>query len=514
MSASPAEWRRPLAAGLHLLAEALLWFMALRAFASAVERERFASLSEAISRALRAGDLAQPDRAADALALAEAAADAASGGPPLPVVAAMAFGAFGLMRLLASADLPLPARAAAGVAASIAGVAAGVQLALADGAPWEGGILAGIAGEVGAAEFVADPDVEGLRGVSRTVTVAGLTALWVRFLIAGRGPITFERTLRVFGVGFAVAILVTLFGRAAGVGGAGWLVMPYFVISALALATAHAARAPADDLAVRRDAPWAVSVFGTVGLLAALSLLFGLLMLVDAQRVFDPVGAAAGAALTWTLTVLLTPIAWAVEWLLGFVFGLIGAEEEFREFAAERGGGDVAAERGEREPLIRFPGWAPDAARGLAAGLALYLLYRVGLLLFRRRAGGREEQWAEQRAASRPVGLGALLRGVVPRPRSRRPASREWLARSRAYRLYARMADDAVARGAAPAAGQTPLEFGADAASRLDAPPFPAVAAAFDRARYGRREPPAADLDALERRLDEWERAHPLPEEA
>lgn len=509
------SWRRPLAAGLHLLAEAMVWFIVLRAFASAVERERFASLSESIARALRAGDLAQPDRAADALALAEAAADAASGGPPLPVVAALAFGAFGLMRLLAGAGLPLPARAAAGVAASIAAVAAGVQLALAEGAPWEGGLLAGVGGEVGAAEFVADPDVEALRGVSRTVTVAGLTVLWVRFLIAGRSPIAFDRTLRVFGAGFAVVVLATFFGRAAGIGGADWLVMPYFVISALALAAGHAARAPGDDLAVRRDAPWAVSVFGTVGLLAALSLLFGLLMLFDVQRVFDPIGAAAGTAAMWALTVVLTPIAWAVEWLLGFVFGLIGAEEEFRQFAAERGGLGAEAEDGEREPLIRFPGWAPDAARGLAVGLALYLLYRVGLLAFRRGARGREEQWAEQRADAAPAtGLGALLRGVAPRPRPRRPASREWLARSRAYRLYARMADDAGARGAAPAAGQTPLEFGADAAGRLDAPPFDAIARAFDRARYGRSEPPAADLDDLERRLGEWEQAHPLPEEA
>ena len=49
------SYRGPLAVALYLLAEALLWFIVLRTFASSVERNRFADLSDNIERGLRAG---------------------------------------------------------------------------------------------------------------------------------------------------------------------------------------------------------------------------------------------------------------------------------------------------------------------------------------------------------------------------------------------------------------------------------------------------------------------------
>ena len=124
------SWRRPLAVGLYVLAEALLWFIALRTFASSVERNRFADLAQDIERGIRTSDFLQPDRAQDALAMAEIAADAAVGGAPMIVVLALAFAAFGLMRVLAMSDLPAAARAAAGVSGSILFVTAGIQVDL------------------------------------------------------------------------------------------------------------------------------------------------------------------------------------------------------------------------------------------------------------------------------------------------------------------------------------------------------------------------------------------------
>ena len=503
------SYRGPLAVGLYLLAEALLWFIVLRTFASSVERNRFADLSEDIGRGLRGGEFLQPDRALDARAMAEVAAEAAVGGAPLLVVIALAFAAFGLMRVLAMSDLPAPARAAAGVSGSIIAVTAGIQVSLAEGAPWEGGILAGIVGEVGVAEFVANPDVDRLRGVSRTVTVVGLTVLWLRFLFAGRGPVTFDRVLRSFGVGFGVVVATTLFAHAAGADVAGALVLPYFVIASLALATSHAARAPEDETAVHRDAPWAVSVVGTVGLLAAIALLFGLLMLIDAQRAFDPIGAAAGRALTWVLIIVLTPIAWFVEWVLGSLIG----EVDFQRVGIDVEETEGAADEEVRDGVFSFPGWAPDALRGLAVAIILVALYRIGLLLFRRGGRGGEREYDEVRSSGGASGsLASLFRRVLP---GTRPAAEswDWLAHSRAYRLFGRMLGDASARGIDRQSGQTPLEFGADAGRRLQAPPFPDIADTFDRARYGRHEPDGDALDALEERLDEWERAHPLPEE-
>ena len=503
------SYRGPLAVGLYLLAEALLWFIVLRTFASSVERNRFADLSDNIERGLRAGDFLQPDRALDARAMADIAADAAVGGAPLVVVLALAFSAFGLMRVLAMSDLPAAARAAAGVSGSIIAVTAGIQVSLADGAPWEGGILAGIVMEVGVEEFVSNPDVDRLRGVSRTVTIVGLTVLWLRFLFAGRGPVTFDRVLRSFGVGFGVVVAATLFSHAAGADVAGALVLPYFVIAALALATSHAARAPEDETAVRRDAPWAVSVVGTVGVLAAIAVLFGLLMLIDAQRAFDPIGEAAAWALTWVLIIVLTPVAWFVEFVLGSLIG----EVEFQRVGIDVDETAGAEDEEARDGVFSFPGWLPDALRGLAVAAILVLLYRIGLLLFRRGRRGGEQAYAEVRVGSGRTGsLASLFRRVVPRPRAR-AESWDWLAQSGAYRLFGRMIEAARARGLDRSAGQTPLEFGEDAGRRLQAPPFPAIADTFDRARYGRHAPDPASLDALEQRLDEWERAHPRPEE-
>ena len=503
------SWRRPLSAALYLLAEALLWFIALRTFASSVERNRFADLAEDIGRGIRAGDFLQPDRAQDARAMAEIAADAAVGGAPMIVVLVLAFAAFGLMRVLARSDLPAAARAAAGVSGSIIAVTVGVQVSLADGAPWEGGILAGIVGEVGLAEFVTNPDVDRLRGVSRTVTVVGLTVLWLRFLFAGRGAVTFDRVLRSFGVGFAVVVAAVLFGHAAGADVAGALVLPYFVIASLALATAHAARAPEDDTAVRRDAPWAVSVIGTIGVLAAIALVFGLLMLVDAQRAFDPIGRAAAWLITGVLIIVLTPIAWVVEWVLGSLIG----EVELQQVGRDLQEASSAEDEEVRDGVFRFPGWLPDAIRGFAVAVILVLLYRVGLLLFRRGRRDTEEEYTEVRGSSQSSSLASLFGRMVPRPRSRGGESWDWLAQSRAYQLFARMLNDAGARGVDRAEGQTPIEFGDDAGRRLLAPPFPDIAHTFDRTRYGRHAPDAGSLDDLERQLEEWEQEHPLPEE-
>ena len=67
--------------------------------------------------------------------------------------------------------------------------------------------------------------------------------------------------------------------------------LPYFLLGALSLATAHAARAPEDATAARRDAPWVVSVLGTIGALSAVMALFMLLALFEAQRALEPIGA-------------------------------------------------------------------------------------------------------------------------------------------------------------------------------------------------------------------------------
>jgi hypothetical protein len=71
------------------------------------------------------------------------------------------------------------------------------------------------------------------------------------------------------------------------------------------------------------------------------------------------------------------------------------------------------------------------------------------------------------------------------------------------------MLSDAHQRGVERRPGQTALEFGRDAGGRLAAPPFPAIARAFDEERYGRHPVSSDDLAVLERELEAWEREQP-----
>ena len=515
------SWRRPLATGSFVLAEALLWFIVLRSIATVVEREGLRDVASEIALGLRQAAFLEPDRAADARELAVAAGESAVAGASFLVVLALAFGGFLLMRLLAQSDLPGSSRAAAGVLVSIAAVGLAVQVTLADGAPWEGGLLDVLRGddsttftrEVAAAAFVADPDLDRVRGAARTATVVGLALIWVRFLMTGRSPVTFERVLRSFGIGFGVATLTAFVAQAADADVAGWLVLPYFVLGALALATAHAARAPENPTAMQREAPWVVSVLGTLGLLTGLALLFGVLVLVDAQRAFEPVGKVAATAIAWTLIAILTPIVWLLEQALSPFFGDVDLEQVRFDVAG------AVAEDIEEDEEGGFPGWMRNLAsvfillaRLLILAGAGWLLYRAVLRLFRRRDRSREEQYVEVRESGDPEAVGGLLRRLVRRPRVRRREGWDWLARSPSYRLFGRMLSASHVRGVERAPGQTPLEFAAAAAEQLEAPPFPGIADTFDHARYGRKEPEADRIAALERAFDDWERTHPLPE--
>ncbi|MYE46504.1 MAG: hypothetical protein F4X25_07085, partial [Chloroflexi bacterium] len=229
------SWRGPLAAFFFLAAEALLWFVVLRSFATALERNAFRDVSREILFGIADGDFLQPDRANDARLIAEQAGESAIGGPSLLLIVAIAVGAYALMRVLAMSKLPASSRAAAGLLVSIVALGFALQLALADagllgGAPWDDGILADLRGEgastfSGAIDpqgFVADPNPERVRGASRAVTVGGIVLIWLRFLFAGRSPVNFERSLRSFGVGFAVAVAAAAAaGRPRGGGGGG-----------------------------------------------------------------------------------------------------------------------------------------------------------------------------------------------------------------------------------------------------------------------------------------------------
>ena len=514
------SWRGPLAAFFFLAAEALLWFVVLRSFATTLERNALRDAAREIALGIANGDFLQPDRARDALLIAERAGESAVGGPSLLLIVAVAVGAYTLMRVLAGSTLPVSSRAAAGLLVSIVALGVVLQLALADaplwgGAPWNDGILADLRGQGGstftgvvdAAGFVADPDPDRVRGASRAATIGGIVLLWLRFLFAGRSPVNFDRSLRSFGVGFAVAVIVAFVAAASDADVAGWMVLPYFLLGSLSLATAHAARAPEDPTAARRDAPWVISVLGTVGALSVVMALFILLALFEVQRVLEPIGLALVAVVAWVVVILVTPIFWVVEWLIG----LVASNAELPDVGAEIGQALTEPDEDE-DGRIKIPSWTGSVLRALAVAGAIWIAYRVSRWLFSRSERTTTEEYAEIREGESGGGLASMLRSLIPQPRGRRPEDAGWLARNRAYRLFGRMLVAARERGVERRPGQTALEFGAAAGRRLDAPLFGGIARAFDGARYGRREPTPGSLDDLEREFAAWELANPLDE--
>ena len=143
-------------------------------------------------------------------------------------------------------------------------------------------------------------------------------------------------------------------------------------------------------------------------------------------------------------------------------------------------------------------------------GAGLFLLARR---LFRHSDDEEDQGYEEERSAAQTnAGLGRLLRNLIP-SRRQPPVVPPWLDRHAVYRLFARAVNDADDRGFHRRPGETPLEFAAVAASALDAPPLPDIAAEFDRARYGRHYPTDAELGPLDRSLGEWEQSHPATAE-
>ena len=79
------SWRGPLAVLFYLAAEVLLWYLVLRSFATALERDAFRELARTIELGIAAGDFLEPDRARAAQAIAQDAGDHVLGGPPFVI---------------------------------------------------------------------------------------------------------------------------------------------------------------------------------------------------------------------------------------------------------------------------------------------------------------------------------------------------------------------------------------------------------------------------------------------
>lgn len=503
---------RDLSTYLFILAEAVAWFAVLRAVGTAVLRSAFTRLADQVEPAAAfPGD----GRAVTALAVARDGAEHAVGGPALLIIVLAAFGAFFLVRALGDSGFPLPLSAAVGLASTLIALHILVHLAVQnDLRVWEPSGLAtaldsSFSGDVDPQQFIADPDPSTVtQTATLVVSVVGLTLLWFRFLIAGRGNVTYERALRSFSIGFAFVLLAAILGQGIDSEAPAFIALAYFVLGALSIAVAHMARTRTAEDSVGRDAPLALAALGSLGAIVLVGLLFGLLAALDVQRAFDPIFDLILTAVSRVLYYLLLPIFWVVNWILSHVLGNSGLEfpEQFRRF------GEQTVRRDEDTDGKLVPGWVLQTTRVLAVAAFLWLLYRISRLLFHlTRRRGLDNASEERRTAARSgSGLGGLVRALF-RGAPETPWSGDWLRRQPVYRLYARLVEDAHDRGLQRRPGDTPIEFARRAGARLDAPPFDPIGLAFDAARYGRHVPPPETVAALERDLRAWEQSHPNP---
>ena len=429
--------------------------------------------------------------------------------------------AFVLAHYVTRMGLPGGLAAVVGVLASLLGVNALVHVAIAgDLQVWTGGTISQFpfAGAPGPEDYLADADPARAAGSARTTVVIGVLLLWLRFLWLGRSPVTFDKVIWSFTTGFLAVLIAALVATGRGSAGPGLLAVLYFVSGMLTLAVTNVARATAETRGMERSAPWAASVAATVALLGITGLVFGVLTILDVERLVSPLGDLLPRFISWLLILILTPVFWLLGVLLSPFAGLLdGLDTRFQE-VFQAIGRAIFVDPETRDALSdnRPPAWLRDGARLLAVTAILAGLYFGGRLLFRRlrRPRGQDAVYDELRSVSEEAGagFGSLLRSILPRSRGgEEPAG--WLRRQAVYRLYARFASAARERGFPRRTGETPLEY-ADAASRVFAAPrFLDVATLFDGARYGRHYPEEARVAELDDELERWEIATPATEE-
>lgn len=435
------------------------------------------------------------------------------GGPSFLIVLAAATGAFLLVRWIVDQKLPLPIAAGIGIAASLLAFQLLVRVSLAgDVRIWEAvpvlqaSVNGGQSDQADLAAFVVSPNgALPVRGALSMSAVA-LALVWLRFLVAGRSAVSYERVLRSFGAGFVIVLAITAWSAVGeSVDVFGWVPV-YFVVGVAALAVAQAARARPNEDETGRLEPWVSSLGVTLGGIALIALVFTFLTFLDGGRMMQPVIAGVVWVIGKIAWAILYPFAVVMQAIVSFVLG--GRTLHLEEFSMDAfempKPPDSANKTG---PLI--PAWLSFGVRAIAIIGVGYGLYRIGLVVFaaRHRMSEIDDEWRLRSQTSEDV-PSSLFGGLFRRRRGNDEIDGDWLRRHAVYELFARVVRSSRDRGVERTVGATPLEFAQDAGARLDAPSFEPIGRAFDQARYGRHFPEREELDALEQDLREWERSH------
>ena len=502
------DGRQSIVDALFIATEAIVWYVMLHVLTTAMQQSYLSQVE---------GRLGSTRGGADIVSIVHTASNAEYG-PSLLIVLATAFGGFALMRGLTYAGLDGALGAIVLLAASVVVLNVLLHIALVgDLRVWDPSGLTELfarpsnaLSSVNLEALVRDANPTRPTSSIAAFEFMGMIVLWARFVVAGRGRVTFERMLRSFSIGFLLTIVGLALASIEGIRSMGLFTVPQFILGLLGLAVANNARTVAPAEGARRIGPWVASVGGTIAVLFGVALLLGTLAFLNVAALLTAVGDVAMNIVGAVLIAVLTPIFWVIERILDLLrsHGIVLPVNvpSFADLQPPKP--DIT---GADAPASSVTMWLQNGLRFAAVMLICYIVYRLALIVMGRRRLSNMAVDEVRAQASSATGFGSLLRGMMSRVRG--STDDAWVRREPVYRLYARAAGAAEARGFRYQLGETPIEFTSRASRMMNAPPFPPIGVLFDRARYGRHVPDEGQVRSLAAALGAWEAATPATEE-
>jgi hypothetical protein len=425
------------------------------------------------------------------------AATAGQSGPGILVLFTAIFVGYGVVRFLLRFDLPRRPLIVAGACLSLLGfwVLWSVQFGA---GPFDLGPLL---------SFTSDPVRSLNRGTAGAFGAFVLALAWVRGSLIGlRQQITHRSVLTSLTVGLMIVVLGLTVGRGAvGSSAMDEAALPFFVFGLLSLALIQLSQSEHIQGDTWRG-PWLVSLLATVGGLALVGAIAGLLPLDAFNRLLSPVGNLLVALIDIVLYLLVLPIVVIFNWILtrllsGHLHPLDFRLQTFEQATRQ------PAHSAHPSGLLLFLGHLGNILVVLVvATIAALVLFWV----FHRLERDDEIVTSERERVITRAALGADLSALIGAVLGRfhRGASKPQPDLSRRLlhlrRLYLEMLGRAERRGLTRPEGTTPLEFGPILDEHFNSDFPETLSARFSAGRYGRIEPSDQvldDLSAAERSL-------------
>jgi hypothetical protein len=348
--------------------------------------------------------------------------------------------------------------------------------------------------------FASDPVTSLNRATAELFGVFVIALAWIRGSLIGLRPqITHRSVLASLTVGLVIVVIGLSVGRAAVASSAiDDAALPFFVCGLFALALIQLSQSEH----IQGDTwhgPWLMALLATIGGLALIGAIAGLLPLDTINRVLSPVGDLLVTIIDVLLYLLVLPIVIVFNWFLTRLLAgrLHPLDMRFQAF-----------EQATRQPLH------PSHPNGLMMFLAhlgnlLVIVLLVGIAVlalvwvFRRLEREDEVERGDRERVESRVSLGTdlsdLLNGMLNRfrrgPHNAAPALSPRLLELR--KLYLAMLSRAERHNLRRPEGATPLEFIPVLEQQFDSDLPARLSAEFSAGRYGRVEPSDQELEEM-----------------